>query len=234
MGVIVKQLLAGRDFALDDPFAVLMANFAYLVADETSKECLLIDPAWDVPGILEYVNGENLKLHDILITHCHHDHLGGDFLGFHISGSMELASMMSINIHVSEYEIERARQVLSHFPRNITGHKNGDRFQIGGIDIKVIHTPGHSPGSVCYLIESYLFTGDTLFVSSCGRVDLPGSDSEKLYNSLNVIIGSLPEETIVLPGHHYGEEFKSTIKKEKNTNPYLRLKSLEEWSSFVG
>jgi hydroxyacylglutathione hydrolase len=234
MGLYLKQLLAGRDFARSDVFASQMANFVYLIGDGQSRDCLVVDPAWDVKGILDFIDGEGMRLAGALVTHYHPDHVGGNIYGHSIAGLAELMALRPVKVHVNTSELEGVRVVTGLSAGDFEAHEGGDDIQVGDVKIKLLHTPGHTPGSQCFLAESALVSGDTLFIGGCGRVDLPGGDAGQLYYSLTQVLAKLPEQTILYPGHDYASRPASTIGDEKRENYYLRVPTLDEWLSLMG
>ncbi|MFT5441440.1 MAG: glyoxylase-like metal-dependent hydrolase (beta-lactamase superfamily II), partial [Myxococcota bacterium] len=142
-------------------------------------------------------------------------------------------------VHVNKLEAPGTALVSGIAESELVSHDPGDVITLGGITIRLIHTPGHTPGSQCFLVEEanqpgQLVSGDTLFLGSCGRVDLPGSDPEAMYHSLNHTLKKLPDETLLFPGHLYSAEGQSTMGQEKATNPMLRVTNLEMFLSFMG
>lgn len=234
MGLYIRQLLAGRDFATADYFASQMANFVYLVGDDEEKVCMVVDPAWDIPGILKVVEQEGMVLAGALVTHYHPDHVGGNIFGHNITGLADLIALRPIKIHVNEVESEGVKQVTGLSDSDLEKHHGGDEILIGNIKLRFLHTPGHTPGSQCFLANGSLISGDTLFIGGCGRVDLPGSDPEAMYYSLTKILSNLPEGTLLFPGHNYATKSMSTIGDEKRENQYLRIRSLDDWKSLIG
>jgi hydroxyacylglutathione hydrolase len=234
VGLYIRQLLAGRDFATADSFAAQMANFVYLVGDEQKKVCMVVDPAWDIPGIIEFADREGLRLTGALVTHYHPDHVGGSIFGHNIEGLAEFTSMRSVKVHVNEAESEGIKQVTGLSDSDIERHRGGDEITIGDIRVKLLHTPGHTPGSQCFLADGTLVSGDTLFIGGCGRVDLPGSDPEAMYHSLTQVLAKLPIDTLLYPGHNYASKPMSTIGDEKRDNLYLRVGSSEDWLRLMG
>ena len=111
---------------------------------------------------------------------------------------------------------------------------NGDELVIGNTKVRLIHTPGHTPGSQCFLAGSALVSGDTLFIGGCGRVDLPGGNPDDMYHSLTQVLSKLPEDTLLFPGHNYASKPVSTIGDEKKANHYLNMRSLDDWKSLMG
>jgi hydroxyacylglutathione hydrolase len=234
MSLYIKQLLAGRDFARANSFATQMANFVYLIGDDEQRVCMVVDPAWDIPGIIEFVDQEDMRLIGALVTHYHPDHIGGDIFGHSIAGLAELISIRAVKVHVNEHESAGVKQVSGLSDSDIATHQGGDDISIGSVTVKLLHTPGHTPGSQCFLADSALVSGDTLFIGGCGRVDLPGGNPEQMYHSLTQVLARLPEDTLLFPGHNYASREVSTIGDEKRDNYYLRIASLENWTSLMG
>lgn len=216
-----------------------MANLAYLVGSRSQGEALLVDPAWSVDGLLDQAEADGIRVTGALVTHYHQDHIGGSLFGQEIEGISRFLERNPAPVHVNKFEAEGVAKV-AEIPRSeLSEHEGGDVIEIGGIRVRLLHTPGHTPGSQCFLIEetgraSSLVSGDTLFLGSCGRVDLPGSDPEQMYHSLNGTLKRLPDETLLFPGHLYSPEGQSTMGVQKETNPFLRVTSLEMFLQFMG
>jgi len=234
LGIYIRQLLAGRDFAHADYFAAQMANFVYLVGDDEQKVCMVVDPAWDIPGIIEAADTDGMRLAGALVTHYHPDHVGGSIFGHDISGLADLMALKPVKVHVNDSESEGVKQVTGLSESDLERHRGGDEILIGEVTIRFLHTPGHTPGSQCFLAGNSLVSGDTLFIGGCGRVDLPGSNPEAMYHSLTQVLSKLPEDTLLFPGHNYAPKPVSTIGDEKKENHYLRIKSLDDWMSLMG
>lgn len=234
MGLYLRQLLAGRDFATSDIFAARMANFVYVVGDDQQRTCMVVDPAWDVPAIVAFIDREDLELTGALVTHYHPDHVGGEIFGHNIAGLQELLTIRPVKVHVNEIECEGVKEVTGLSGSDFEKHRGGDIVSIGDVSIRLLHTPGHTPGSQCFLVDSALVSGDTLFIGGCGRVDLPGGDPTQMYYSLSQVLATLPDDTILFPGHDYAPKPTSTIGEEKKQNQYLRMKSLEDWKRLMG
>ncbi len=234
MGIYIKQLLAGRDFAIDDQFAAQMANFIYLIGDDQKRVCMVVDPAWDVPGIIDAVERDGMKLVGALVTHYHPDHVGGNIFGHNIAGLADLIKLRPVKVHVNAAESDGVKQVTGLSESDLENHQGGDEVLVGNVKVRLVHTPGHTPGSQCFLAEDSLVSGDTLFIGGCGRVDLPGGDPEAMYHSLTKVLSKLPEGTKLFPGHNYASKPVSTIGDEKKTNHYMRIKTLEDWRSLMG
>ena len=148
MGIYIRQLLAGRDFATDNYFAGQMANFIYLIGDDEERVCMVVDPAWDIPGILRFIEREDMRLIGALVTHYHPDHIGGDIFGNSISGLAELTTICPVKVHVNYEESDGVKQVTGLSDSDLERHQGGDSISIGNINVKLLHTPGHTPGSV--------------------------------------------------------------------------------------
>lgn len=233
MSIFIRQLLAGRDFATHDSFASQMANFVYLIGDAEQRVCMVVDPAWDIEGIIEYVDREEMELAGALVTHYHPDHVGGNIFGHTIAGLRDLLWARPVRVHVNELESEGIKQVTGLSDSDLEEHRGGDDVLIGAVKVTLLHTPGHTPGSQCFLAGSSLVSGDTLFIGGCGRVDLPGGNAEDMYRSLTQVLTKLPDDTSLFPGHNYASKPVSTIGDEKNENPYLQITSLERWRSSI-
>lgn len=200
-----------------------MATFCYIAADSATNTCALVDPAFETDRILDIVNKKGLKVTHLINTHCHSDHSAGN-------AAIIAATGAKLLIH--EVDAKYLKGLPNRlFTRMLGGKKSpeperllvdGESIKIGEGKLEVIHTPGHTPGSICLYTTGHLITGDTLFVSSIGRTDLPGGSLKQLVASVKEKIFTLPGETIVWPGHHYGATVSSTIEKEKETNPFIR------------
>jgi glyoxylase-like metal-dependent hydrolase (beta-lactamase superfamily II) len=155
-------------------------------------------------------------------------------MGHTIEGIAELLAVVDCPIHVHKDETEWIAKSTSVTADHLEGHDSGDVVSVGSIDISLVHTPGHTPGSQCFLVEGALVSGDTLFVNGCGRVDLPGSDVDAMYDSLTNKLAKLPPETVLFPGHHYGPTATSTIEHELRHNFYMRMPTIEDWHRLMG
>jgi hydroxyacylglutathione hydrolase len=216
-----------------------MANFAYLIGSRSAREALVVDPAWSVDTLLDQAAADEMRVVGALVTHYHQDHVGGKIFGLDIEGVARLLEREPVPIHVNAHEAEGTRQVTGASESDLVRHDAGDAIELGQLQIRLLHTPGHTPGSQCFLVEERgqpgrLVSGDTLFLGSCGRVDLPGSDPEAMYYSLNRTLKELPDETLVYPGHLYSSEPSASLGEQKRANPYLRVTSLEQFLSFMG
>ncbi|MCK5663280.1 MAG: MBL fold metallo-hydrolase [Thiotrichaceae bacterium] len=194
-----------------------MDNFIYIIQDHSSKKAAVVDPAWDIPKVIEFAQQHDLQITDILLTHTHDDH---------INGLNEILRISHAQVHLLQGEIwdSNVESIL---------HEDGDIIQLGQTQIEVWHTPGHTPGSACYYLEGNIITGDTLFVLACGRCDLQGGNLEQMYHSLKKL-GTLPPETVIYPGHHYGQQPTSTIAEELSDNPFMQFDNLTDFLHYRG
>jgi glyoxylase-like metal-dependent hydrolase (beta-lactamase superfamily II) len=216
-----------------------MANLAYLVGSRATREALVVDPAWDVDGLLDRAEADGMDVVGALVTHYHQDHIGGSIFGMDIEGVARLLERSAVPLHVNAREAEGVRRISGASESDLVRHEGGDVIELGSLRIRLLHTPGHTPGSQCFLVEEAgrpgrLVSGDTLFLNSCGRVDLPGSDPEAMYHSLNGTLRQLPDETLLYPGHLYSSEPVDSLGAQKRTNPFLRVASLEQFLTFMG
>jgi len=192
-----------------------MENFVYLIGDKTKRECVMVDPAWDVDHVLRLAQADGMKVVGGLITHTHFDHC---------NGAEDLITKTDCKIYVHKNEAEFLKGMKSELEKVESGFK----LQVGDFDIAFLHTPGHTPGSQCFLVQGRLVSGDTLFINACGRCDLPGGNADEMYESLKRL-ASLDEGTVLLPGHNYADQPTSTIGKEKQHNPYYQAHSLQDF-----
>lgn len=197
-----------------------MANFVYLLADPQAKEAFVVDPAWEVPAIKKELEHRGWRLTGMYLTHNHFDHING------VGGVLQFAD---VPIHIHK---EDAPVLAKDFKSNLRELSGGEILKVGDIPIEIMHTPGHTEGSLCFRIHNNLVTGDTLFIRGCGRVDLPSSDPEKMYSSLKKI-ATLDDSHIVFPGHNYGPVENAALGEEKKANPYLKLVSSAPLPDFL-
>lgn len=245
-----KQLLVGKDFAVSQSrvhsFARQMNNFVYVVGDSNSREVMIIDGAWDPDGIEDLVRSDNMTVIGHIATHYHYDHIGGSAQGIIIPGIRDWAER-KIPVYISSIELKMAAEQTGTDPSRLSPLEDGQCLKVGRFVLELIHTPGHSPGSVCILVceskqdtkeEStefatsniLLVTGDTVFPGSCGRLDLPGSDPHIMYDSLRKL-ANLPDLLPIYPGHGYNG-VSSTIGAEKSVG-LLRDVTRKQWEKMM-
>jgi glyoxylase-like metal-dependent hydrolase (beta-lactamase superfamily II) len=216
-----------------------MANLAYLIGSRSTREALLVDPAWSVDALLDRAEADGMRVTGALITHYHQDHVGGSIFGMSIEGLDRLLARQPVPIHVQAREADGVRRVTGVSAADLVPHEGGDVLELGQVRVRLLHTPGHTPGSQCFLVENAgepgrLVSGDTLFLNACGRVDLPGGDPEALFRSLHDVLKQLPDETVLYPGHLYAAEPHAGLGEQKRTNPYLRAASVDQFLSLLG
>ena len=228
-----RQLLSGTDFAAQDQMAQQMVNFVYLIGDTQTRECIIVDPAYAVHEIAEIVETDDMNLVGALGTHYHPDHVGGKMMGWNIEGISSLLERNEIPIHIQKSEMEWVTKTTGVSSTHLTAHEGGDVVQVGEIAITLLHTPGHTPGSQCFLVDGKLVSGDTLFLEGCGRTDLPGSNPDDMYDSLNML-ATLPNDTIVYPGHRYSDPAFLAMGQVRETNYVFKPTSKEGWLQWFG
>lgn len=229
-----RQLLVGRDIARDDPLARQMVNFVYLIGDRTTGEALAVDPAYDTAGILDVLAADGMRLTGVLATHYHPDHVGGDMMGFGIEGISRLLEQVSVPIHVQADEAPWVERTTGVGTTELVSHASGDVVSVGGVDVELIHTPGHTPGSQCFLVDGKLVAGDTLFLEGCGRTDLPGGDPAEMYRSLTERLARVPDDTVLFPGHLYSAEPCASMADTRRWNYVFAPKTEAEWLAAFG
>ena len=193
-----------------------MGNLCYILMDMERLECAVVDPGWDVEVIEKEIDKNNLEVKKIILTHHHFDHVGVvDKLQYYYK---------NVDVYMSSQEVE----FYNFYSKNLVKMEDLDVIKVGGLDIKVYHTPGHTVGGCClYVGSKYLITGDTLFIDSCGRCDLEGGDIRSLQKSLERIVEEFDGGTIILPGHDYSDQFSSSLKGLIRSNPYLQFRNNE-------
>lgn len=230
-----RQLLAGRDFARGVHGAADMVNFVYLIGDTESRECVVVDPAWKIADLAAIAGRDGMKLVGALATHHHPDHVGGDLMGMcDVEGLPELLRTHPMPIHCHREEAPWIRRSLGLGVTDLTPHESGDVVRAGGVEIRLMHTPGHTPGGQCFVVGNRLVAGDTLFLEGCGRTDFPGGDSDEMYRSLHQRLAALPDDTVLYPGHLYSREPSATMGETRRRNHVFRMKSIEDWRRFQG
>ena len=189
------------------PLGAYQTN-CYLVYDDDSPDCIVIDPGYEPDTVLLALKGLKKNLAAILLTHGHFDHVGAVKI---------LAADTDCDVYIHENELSLPATLTAGPLYYTHTYDEGDTLEIAGLSIKVLHTPGHTPGCVCLMIEENLFSGDTLFRDSCGRTDLPGGNGAELFKSLRRL-AALPGDYRVLPGH----SMETTLEEERENNPYMQ------------
>lgn len=193
-------------------------NFVYLVGAADGPETAVVDPAWDVPAITQALAADSRRLSAVLLTHHHRDHT---------NGVLEVLSGHDVPVYAQAAELPFLASLgLGEALRPL---EPGHRLAVGSAEVTCIHTPGHTPGSQCFLCRAGLLSGDTVFVGACGRCDLPGGDVERMYESLHQVLGALPSDVPLYPGHDYGDVQVSSLGRERERNPYLRATSKQDF-----
>src|SRR5271168_3591928 len=152
-----------------------MRNFAYLIGDRQTGDCVVVDPAYAAGDLVDTLEADGLHLSGVLVTHHHPDHVGGSMMGFELKGLAELLERVSVPVHVNSQEAQFVSRITGIPMSDLTSHEHGDKVSVGAIDVELLHTPGHTPGSQCFLLNGRLVAGDTLFLEGCGRTDFPGA-----------------------------------------------------------
>lgn len=223
-----RQLLGGVDFAASDPLARQMLNFSYLLGDTASGEALVVDPAYGVGDLLDAAESDAMSVVGALVTHHHADHVGGSLFGHDIEGLAELLARQSMPVHAHRAEVAMVEAATGLSASDVVAHDSGDRVSVGEVEVELLHTPGHTPGSQCFLLDSRLVSGDTLFLDGCGRTDLPGSDPEAMYDSL-AKLASLPADVVVYPGHRYSVPPSASMAQVRSTNAVFKPPTRQAW-----
>jgi glyoxylase-like metal-dependent hydrolase (beta-lactamase superfamily II) len=208
-----------------------MQNYVYLIGSTETRKVAVIDAAWEIDTIVRVAAADEMEITHAFVTHTHPDHVGGRFSGIEIPGVSELLSRCKVKVVVHKAEADALRELA---PSDIIKAESGDKIDVGGVEIQLLHTPGHTPGSQCFLVDGRIVSGDTLFIDGCGRTDFPGGDAEQMYYSLTRKLMALPDETILFPGHNYARKTRDTIGEQKKTNPYLRFTSLKQFLGAMG
>ena len=196
-----------------------MENFIYFIGDNETKEVVVIDPAWDIPYLIDEATKNNLTIKGALVTHGHFDHT---------NGVEDLLKQLDIPVYINKHEADFFN--FTWGKENLKKIDSADKLNIGNIEIQFIHTPGHTPGSQCFLVNNKLVSGDTLFINACGRCDLPGGDVEQMFDTIYNRLMKLNDDTVIYPGHNYADKIHDTLANQKITNPYMQYDNL---MSFV-
>ena len=193
-----------------------MENFVYLVGSTETRKCAVVDPAWDVETALARAERDGMQIVAGLVSHTHPDHINA-------------ATRVGAPMHVHQSEAERVKKMGA----DVIARTPGDVLELGpDCRITFVHTPGHTPGSQCFLVGDALLSGDTLFIGGCGRCDLPGGDPEQMYRTIYGTLMKMPDGTRLYPGHNYAERPMSTMADEKQSNPYLQFHDLQSFVAY--
>lgn len=228
-----RQLLSGRDHAVGDPLALQMVNYAYALGDRDTGDVLLVDPAYAVADLVDTVAGDGMRVVGVLATHHHFDHVGGEIGGHHVQGVAELLERVDVPVHAQRAELEAIRRATGVPASSLAAHDGGDVVAVGGVGIRLLHTPGHTRGSQCFLVDRLLVSGDTLFLEGCGRMDLDDSDPAAMYASLRRL-AELPDDTAVLPGHRYSPASTASLAAVRDTNVVYKPRTEAAWLAAFG
>ncbi len=210
-----------------------MVNFVYLIGDRETGDAVVVDPAYGVGDLVDLLAADDMGLTGVLVTHWHPDHVGGDLMGHGIEGLRELLEHKEVPVHVQADEapwVTRATGVSDLLAQ----HRSGDVVDVGQLGVTLLHTPGHTPGSQCFMVENRLVAGDTLFLEGCGRTDLPGGDPEAMYDSLTHRLARVPDDTILFPGHLYSAEPSASMGDTRRLNYVFRPETPEQWLMMFG
>ncbi len=210
-----------------------MVNFVYAVGDRETGECVLVDPAYAVDELVDTVEADGMAVTGVLATHYHPDHVGGSMMGHSIEGVARLLERVSCPVHVQRDEVPWVARTTGLTDAELAAHDPGERVTVGSVEIELVHTPGHTPGSQCFLVDGLLVSGDTLFLDGCGRTDLPGSDAGQMYESLQRL-AKLPDDTIVFPGHRYSMPSSATMTAIREQNYVFRPSTRDQWLTMFG
>jgi glyoxylase-like metal-dependent hydrolase (beta-lactamase superfamily II) len=184
-----------------------MQNYVYLIGSTETREAAVVDAAWNIDEIVRIAAQDEMEITHALVTHTHPDHVGGGFAGMEIAGVTELLEKCKAKVVVHKAEAEFIKGLSSS---DMIKTDNGDKVDVGGVEVQLMHTPGHTPGSQCFLVENRVVSGDTLFIDACGRVDFTGGNPEQMYYK------------------------HATLGEQKKSNPYLKFSSLKQFLGAMG
>jgi len=224
---------ARDDLYLEQLLCGSMQNFVYIVGSRRTREVALVDPAWAIDALLEHLEQRDLEPVAALVTHYHQDHVGGEIFGHRIEGLSELLDRKGMKVYANKHEADGLKQVTGISESDLARVESGDKLRLGDVEIEFLHTPGHTPGSQCFMARNALVSGDTLFIQGCGRVDLPGANPDDMFRSLQKL-AALPGDTVLYPGHDYGGGPHLPLSETRRVNPYLRIPDLKTWRELMG
>ena len=198
-----------------------MQNFIYLIGDPATREAAVVDPGWEVPSILRAAEEDGYRIAKAFVTHHHFDH---------VMGLEELLNAVDVPVfaHRNDAPLIKVER------RSLKPVGGGETIAVGRLDIQLLHTPGHTPGSQCLLVDGRLLSGDTLFINGCGRCDLPGGNPRELFESLSKKLKRLDDGTVLFPGHNYADRPSIPLGDEKRSNPFLAAPTAHDFLRLVG
>ncbi len=197
-----------------------MQNYTYLIGSKETREVAVVDPGWEAETIVKAALADDMTITKVLITHTHFDH---------VQALPDLLERVKAKVYIHKAEADRLKGLGS----DLVKVEGGETIPLGPFSLTFLHTPGHTPGSQCFLLEDKLISGDTLFIGACGRCDLPGGNPEEMFRSL-ARLRELDDHIILYPGHNYADRPFSTIGDEKRKNPFLRFSSLGHFLQMMG
>ena len=224
-----RQWLAGRDFGTKNPIAGQMANYVYAIGDKVTHEVMLVDACYAVNELVDLLLADDMQLTGALATHYHPDHVGGDMFGHQLEGVQQLLTRCPCKVHAQREEAPWIQRITGCSQSDLELHASGDVVKVGEIPITLIHTPGHTPCSQCFLVQNRLIAGDTLFLQGCGRTDFPGGDPKLLYQSLTQKLMQVPDDAVLYPGHAYDARPHARLGETRRQYPVFKPKTEAEW-----
>jgi hydroxyacylglutathione hydrolase len=195
---------------------------------------VVVDPAYDVGGLFEVLEADGMRCTGVLATHYHADHIGGSLMGYPVEGVTAVLERAQVPVHVQRAEAPWVVRAAGVSESDLELHDSGDVVEVGELEVELVHTPGHTPGSQCFSVAGRLVSGDTLFLDGCGRTDLPGGDPEQMYQSLTTRLARFGDDTLLYPGHLYSPEPSATLGETRRRNYVFRLRSVEQWMAMFG
>ncbi len=228
-----RQLKAGRDFGHNNPVAVGMDNFIYLIGDRAAGACVVVDPAWDVGSVVRAAEEDDMRITGALVTHWHPDHVGGPLMNHRVEGLPRLLELSPCPIYVHQADVSFVQMMTGLSTSDLTPTSSGDKVRVGEVEIECLHTPGHTAGSQCFRCGNRLVAGDTLFLQGCGRLDLPGGSVDEMWRTLTERLATLPGDTVLYPGHDYAGA-SAPLEEVRRSNPVLQAPDLQTWKRMMG
>jgi glyoxylase-like metal-dependent hydrolase (beta-lactamase superfamily II) len=207
----------------------------YLLGDRDTGRCVLVDPAWDVDGLLAIAEADGMAVEGALLSHWHPDHVGGPMYGHDVQGIARLLDRVAdCRIWVHREDLPWVSELTGVAASALTAVEHGTEVRVGGVSVECLHTPGHTRGSQCFRCRNALVSGDTVFLDGCGRVDLPGGDVDEMYRTLSERLAALPGDLVLYPGHNYGSRRCAPLADVRRTNPMLAASGYEAFRALRG